>query len=222
MSPSTVSAPTVLLVEDDSEIARLLGMLLRSEGFDFTHIDRGDQAVEAIREQMPDVVILDVMLPGLNGVEVCRMVRTFYQGAVLMLTACEDDITEIASLNVGADDYLVKPVRPYILLARLQSLLRRVHTPSSSPHTTDSPIQYGELSIDQQGRKVTIADEEIDLTTAEYDLLLLLAESPGKIISRSECFKSLRGIEYDGLDRSMDMRLSTLRKKLKTKCQRPS
>lgn len=216
MSQPASAAKTILLVEDDCEIARLLGMLLRSEGFAFNHIDRGDLAVEAIRAQMPDMVILDVMLPGMNGVDICRTIRAFYPGGILMLTACEDDITEIASLNVGADDYLVKPIRPHVLLARLQALLRRINPPPS-PHTTDASIHCGALSIDPQARSITIAGETLDLTTAEYDLLLLLAQNPGKIISRSECFQSLRGIEYDGLDRSIDMRLSALRKKIKEK-----
>ena len=218
--PSTLNtAASILLVEDDSEIARLLGMLLSSEGYAFQHIARGDQAVEAIQDMQPDIVLLDVMLPGMNGVDVCRAVRSFYQGAILMLTACEDDITEIAALNVGADDYLVKPVRPHVLLARLNSLLRRVSNASLSAETPAAPshIQCDSLLIDLQNRQVSLDDDIIELTTAEYELLAFLAAKPGQIVSRDECFQSLRGIEYDGIDRSMDMRLSVLRKKLNAK-----
>ncbi|PID45330.1 MAG: DNA-binding response regulator [Proteobacteria bacterium] len=201
---------SILLVEDDAEIARLLGMLFTSEGFTFHLVDHDDEAVEAIRQHLPNIVILDVMLPGMSGVDICRSIRTFYQGAVMMLTASEDDITEIASLNVGADDYLTKPVRPHVLMAHIHSLLRRVQ-PSTPAITV---YCNGALRVDLASRQAEVNRQAIPLTSSEFDLLALLIKHEGQIVSRDHCYQQLRGIEYDGIDRSMDMRISGLRKKL--------
>jgi len=204
---------SILLVEDDHEIARLLTLLFTSEGFQVQHIDHGDAALDAIRTQQPDLVILDIMLPGLNGIEVCRQSREFYHGAILMLTACEDDITEVSSLNLGADDYLVKPIRPHVLLAHIHSLFRRTQAPAP---TDTHMLKAGHLSINTRRRESYLEGALLDLTDAEYELLVLLIQHAGTVVSRHFCFEQLRGIQYEATDRSVDMRLSTLRKKLHT------
>ena len=123
----------ILLVEDDPEIARLVCMFLESENFRVTHIDHGDDALDSIRRQQPDLLILDIMLPGMNGIDICRHARAFCSAPILMLTASDDDITEVSALNLGADDYLGKPVSPHKLLAHINSLFRRVSGPSDIP-----------------------------------------------------------------------------------------
>ena len=201
----------ILLVEDDPEIARLVCMFLESEGFRVTHIDHGDQALPAIKRESPDLLILDIMLPGLNGIEICRQARKYYTAPILMLTASDDDITEVSALNLGADDYLGKPVSPHKLLAHINSLIRRI---IEIPASSEQPLFAGGLVIDTLRREVSKNGESINLTTAEYDLLVLLSSRPGQVIGRDECYQRLRGIDYDGTDRSMDMRISSLRKKL--------
>lgn len=201
---------TLILVEDDQEIARLACMFLESEGFAIVHVDHGDRAIECIRDTPSDLVILDVMLPGKSGIEICKAARQFYASPILMLTACEDDITEISALNTGADDYLTKPIRPHVLLAHINALLRR-----GAMKAERKPIlSAGELLIDMGRREVSYADSLVEISSAEFDLFALLAENTGAIVNRETCYQRLRGIEYDGIDRAIDMRVASIRKKL--------
>lgn len=202
---------TVVVVEDDTEISRLTLLLLESEGFSCEAVFRGDDAVDVIRDRNPDIVILDIMLPGLSGIDVCARIREFYSGAVLMLTGRDDDISELASFKQGADDYVVKPIKPHLLLARMTALLKRTR----QPLTSDSgPLVVGDLSIDPATRSLHMAGVSVSLTSAEFDVLELLAKQAGEIVSRESCCEQLRGLSYDGVDRSIDMRISSLRKKL--------
>lgn len=205
----------LLLVEDDSKLAELTSEFLSLNGFDVKIIDNGNQAIDYIINQQPEAVILDIMLPGADGLTVCREVRERYQGPILMLTAMDDDIDEVVGLETGADDYLTKPVKPRVLLAHLRALLRRIESLEQTPNLEQSHIIHaGQLEINQKSRQVSVAGKDVHLTTAEYNLLWLLAESPGVVISREELhFKTFR-LEYDGLDRSIDLRISRLRKKL--------
>lgn len=203
--------PTVLLVEDDARLAQLVQEYLASQGF---HVDiegRGDTAAERIRRQSPDLVILDLMLPGRDGLDVCRDVRADYGGPILILTAREDDMDQVAGLEIGADDYVKKPVEPRVLLARVRALLRRTGARAKVEATE---LRFGSLHVDPRSRRVHLDDEELDLTTTEYDLLHLLATHAGTILSRDDLFRRLRGIEYDGIDRSIDIAISRLRRKL--------
>lgn len=202
----------IVVAEDDTEISRLTLLLLQSEGFECEAVYRGDDAVEVIRKVDPDVVILDVMLPGLSGIEVCAVIRDFYQGAVLMLTGRDDDITELASFKQGADDYVIKPIKPHLLLARIEALLKRTRVAPVEP--LKGPMILGDMSVDAEKRSLHIGNEVVPLTSAEFDVLELLARHVGDIVSREACCEQLRGLSYDGLDRSIDMRVSSLRKKL--------
>jgi len=208
---TTNTSPKVMIVEDDTEISRLTKMLLETEGYECETIFDGNDAVSEIRHMQPDIVILDVMLPGLSGVEVCSQIRGFYQGAILMLTGCDDDITELASFKQGADDYVTKPIKPHLLLVRIQALLKRTYR---TEHIKSDVLILGALQVDYQNRKVLVDEQPLSLTSSEFDILEVLAKQPGEIISREQCCTQLRGFEYDGMDRSIDMRISSLRKKL--------
>lgn len=201
----------ILVVEDDTEICRLLRLFLETEGFSISFCHHGSEAVTKIRREKPDIVILDIMLPGQDGIQVCKQARDFYSGPILMLTASEDDISELTAFKVGADDYVRKPIKPEVLLMRLQALLRRSQGAKIEP--TES-IHCNDLTINSSRREVMLNDELVDLHSSEIDLVLLLAQSQGQAVSRDECFRALRGFDYDGVDRSLDMRISSLRKKI--------
>jgi two-component system response regulator RstA len=201
----------IVVVEDDTRLAEQLADLLRLEGHTVTLVHDGAAAPAVILREDPAVVLLDVGLPGRDGVSVCREVRGDFRGMVAMLTARTDDIDEVVGLEVGADDYIAKPVRGRVLLARVRALLRRAERQAPS---TGRVIVLGDLSIDPGQRRVRVADTEVHLTDAEFDLLVVLARSPGVVLDRDTLYKETRGIAYDGLDRSIDLRLSRLRKKL--------
>ncbi|MGB2140761.1 MAG: response regulator, partial [Psychrobacter sp.] len=166
----------------------------------------GNRAIRRIVNEQPDMVVLDVMLPGSDGLTVCREVRPHYQNPILMLTARTEDMDQVLGLEMGADDYVAKPAQPRVLLARIRALLRR----SENAPSEDVPqrLEFGELVIDNGGRSVNLGEELVDFTSAEYDLLWLLASNAGRILSREDIFERLRGIEYDGQDRSIDVRIS--------------
>jgi two-component system, OmpR family, response regulator RstA len=202
----------ILLVEDDRELASMVADFLTPHGFAVSIEGRGDRAVERIRAELHDAVILDIDLPGLDGFSVCRMVRTGFNGPILILTARGDEVDEVVGLEVGADDYLAKPFRPRVLLARLRAQLRKVTGPSSEK--SSNRIAIGALLVDAGRRAVEISEQEIKLTSAEFELLWLLAENVGQVVSRSDIYQRIHGVDYDGIDRSIDLRISRLRKKL--------
>lgn len=201
----------LLLVEDDAELASMVAEYLGGQGFDVAIERRGDRAVGRITKEQPDVVLLDVNLPGMDGFSICRAVKGSYSGPILILTARAEEVDEVVGLEVGADDYLTKPVRPRVLLARLRAHLRKAPT---SDGGAGSAIAIGDLLIDPGRRVVQLGAEFIDLTTAEFEMLWLLAQRAGKVLSRKEIFEALNGFPYDGLDRSVDLRISRLRRKL--------
>ncbi len=208
----------ILLVEDDDRLAKLTAEYLQKNDFEVTIEARGDTAETRILNDNPDLVILDIMLPGKDGFEVCRAVRDKYQGVILMLTARDEDLDQILGLELGADDYLAKPVQPRLLLARIKALLRRAPgiapTEEQGESGDSSELSIGNFRISQATRSTHLGDEIIDLTTAEFDLLWLLAKHAGNILSRDDLLQQLRGIGFDGLDRSIDARISRLRRKL--------
>lgn len=204
---STV-AEKILIVEDDERVAKLLVQFLRIEQFDVDWVACGAQAVEKVKAEPPDLIVLDLMLPKMDGIEVCEAIRPFYHNAILMLTASEGDLQEVTALNAGIDDFLTKPIRTHVLLARIKALLRR-----QAPQKV-SKITVNDLDIDHDKRLVTRDGVALDLSDSEFELLWVLASRAGIVIKRDELFYLLRGKEYDGLDRSIDMRVSQLRKKL--------
>lgn len=209
---------SILLVEDDVRLAHLTREYLESEGYMVELEQRGDTAVDKICSMNPDLVILDLMLPGKNGLEICRDVRSRYHGPIVMLTARDEEVDEIVGLEIGADDYITKPVQPRKLLARIRALMRRSVIESngtdSSVSTAVTGFEFDRLIINDKSRQVMLDNVEITLTTNEYELLLLLAGEAGVVVSRDKILLMMRGIGYDGMDRSVDINVSRLRKKL--------
>lgn len=204
--------PTVLLVEDDQELAQFVSHYLTQHGY-CVQIERcGSMATQRILNERPDVVILDVNLPNKNGFDVCKAVRTQYPGVIVMLTARSEDVDEILGLEVGADDYLAKPIRPRVLLARMKLHLQR-QTSSSTPDR--EAVCAGGLTLYPQRRSVELRGQPVKVSSAEFDVLLVLAERKGSIVSRMEIHNTLHPEEvYDYRNRSIDLRVSRLRKKL--------
>ena len=202
----------VLIVEDDQRLADLTCEYLQANGFTVDVEGDGARAAARIIAEQPDLVILDLMLPGEDGLSICRKVRQQYPGPILMLTARSDDLDQIQGLDLGADDYVCKPVRPRLLLARINALLRRSEAPAEAqaPQT----LQFGPLRVDNTLREAWLYDSGIELTSAEFDLLWLLVSNAGRTLSREEIFTSLRGVGYDGQDRSIDVRISRIRPKI--------
>jgi len=169
--------------------------------------------VQRILDARPDAVVLDGMLPGKDGFEVCREVRDRYRGPILMLTSRDEDLDQVLGLELGADDYILKPAEPRVVLARIRACLRRSGG-GSTPAGNPDEFAFGKFRINRASRTVLLDHKEIAFTTAEFDLLWLLASHAGTILSRDDIQSRLRGIEHDGLDRSIDMRISRLRKRL--------
>ncbi len=212
----------ILLVEDDERLAELTAEYLRRNDLEVAIEGRGDVAETRIQQEQPDLVILDVMLPGKDGFEVCRAVRPHYRGVILMLTARDEDFDQILGLEMGADDYIAKPVQPRLLLARIKALLRRFPTAAEAGPANAEEQVFGQFRISQATRTASLGGETIDLTTAEFDLLWLLACHAGNVLSRDDLLQELRGIGFDGLDRSIDARISRLRKKLNDDPENPT
>lgn len=213
-----MSRAKILLVEDNQMLSASIAEYLEMEGYSVTVEANGIIAQQRILNEGPDLVILDLMLPGRDGVSICRQVRSLYAGYILMYTAKEDEIDQIIGLEIGADDYLIKPVKPRLLLAKINSFLRRkdVFIEQDSGF-----IRHGELCIDTHKRQVTYKQSPVSITAAEYDVLLLLANNAGQILSRDFMAQHLKGLEHDGLERSTDNRISQLRKKLKDDARSP-
>ncbi|AXA93370.1 response regulator [Massilia sp. YMA4] len=198
----------VMLVEDDARLADLVTEYLAGYEFKVDVVSRGDEAVARFKAAPPDIVVLDLMLPGLDGMLVCRQLRDITKVPILIMTAREDSYDEVSLLEQGADDFINKPVQPRVLLARLRALLRRTQNKQASDMLT-----FGALSIATSDRTVTWRGEPCVLSNTEYKLLLVLAESAGTVLSRDALLKKMRGIEFDGLDRSIDNSISKLRRK---------
>ncbi len=199
----------ILIVEDDPSLCAWVCDYLGDHGFLISVATQGDMAVELIRADMPDLVLLDIMLPVKNGFDVCTEARAFYSGPILMMTACTEETDEVLGLELGADDYLSKPVRPRVLLARVKALLRR-----DTDFGSSSLRIFGGLRMDAASKSASLDGKTIAISVNEFDILWLLASQAGKVISRAELVNRLRGIDYDGFDRSIDIRISRLRKKL--------
>lgn len=211
----------ILLVEDDLRLADLTAEYLRQNGLTVAVESRGDRAISRFRSVQPRIVLLDLMLPGADGLTVCRELRQIFSGPILIFTARDSDIDQVIGLEAGADDYVAKPVDPMVLLARTRALLRRVAEPLGQVRP-GADIVIGGLRISEASQEVYLDDTSIDLTTQEFELLSLLARHAGTILSREEIFRALRGIDYDGLDRSIDGRISMLRRKLNDNARHPS
>ncbi len=214
-------AVDILLVEDDRRLADLTAEYFRQNGLTVAIESRGDRALTRFRNEQPRIVLLDLMLPGIDGLTVCRELREIFSGPILIFTARDSDIDQVIGLEAGADDYVAKPVDPMVLLARTRALLRRVEDGAERQKTVGD-IVLGGLRISDSAQEVWLDGEIVQLTTQEFELLHLLASHAGKILSREDIFHHLRGIDYDGLDRSIDGRISKLRRKLDDTAKTPT
>lgn len=213
----STAQPHILLVEDDKSLAEWIVDYLTANNYKVTHIDRGDLALDYMQKSQPDLTILDVMLPNKNGFDICKESRRFYAHPILMLTACAEEADEILGLELGANDYVSKPVKPRVLLARVKALLRRELVDTQ----TNTTLIFGQLKIVEDAKAVFLQGDPVNITSNEFEVLWLLASQAGKVISREDLVTQLRGIEYDGLDRSIDIRISRLRKKLGDNAAQP-
>ena len=210
----------LLLIEDDARLSQLICAFLSQHGFEVKALPDGQQLSQNMRVFEPHVVVLDIMLPGEDGLTLCKRLRRTYNGVLLFLTAQSSDFDHVLGLELGADDYVIKPVEPRVLLARIQALLRR-----SNQHLNvdcqQNSLCFGRLYLNKQSRKVTLENEAISLTSHEFDMLWLLASHPSELVKRETIYTDLIGREYDGLDRSADVRISRIRKKLRDNPQNP-
>jgi len=200
-----------LVIDDDRELNSLLQEYLGTHGFVVQTVEHPQSGIEAIEESMPDAIILDVMLPDMDGFSVCREIRKKYSTPILMLTARGDVHDRIVGLEIGADDYLPKPFEPRELVARLRSILRRSGDGSQSSAQLE---RYGDLTINFSSRSVTVSGEEVNLTTNEYELLQYLIRNKGRVLDRTQLVEHLRGIDWESSNRSIDMLISRIRQKL--------
>jgi DNA-binding response OmpR family regulator len=214
----------ILVVEDERNLVDLLRGYLEQEGYDVSDAGDGPEGVRQTRETNPDLIILDVMLPGFDGVEVCRQIRRFSDAYVLMLTARAEELDKIVGLSVGADDYVAKPFSPREVVARVKALLRRprgqVGTSPSADLQEPAILRCGDLTIDEGQHTVRRAGEEIPLTAREFSLLLTLARHPGRVFTRAQLLEQVWGDEYYD-DHVVDVHVGNLRKKLEDESAEP-
>ncbi|RTZ17616.1 response regulator transcription factor [Vibrio aquaticus] len=203
----------ILLIEDDRDISQLTQMYLTAEGYHVEVIEDGVKAIDKIREFEPDLVLLDLMLPGKSGAEICSEAREFYSGMIMILTAAEDEMSEVSLFKFGADDYVTKPVRGHILVARIEALLRRYQRQQKREQTNYVSDAHG-IVVNAQSQTAYYDHKPLNLTNSEFEILQLLIENVGETVSRDHCCRLARGIEYNANNRSIDMRVSGLRKKL--------
>ncbi len=206
----------ILVVEDDASIAELIERNLQTAGFSTRRVAEGDLALGAVREFAPDLVVLDIMLPGLDGLEITRRLRESSELPILLLTARSTEADMVLGFELGADDYLTKPFRPRELIARVRALLRR-----SSPRATAEILRRGDLVVDSSRRRVELSDEEIELTSLEFDLLQFFAAHPGRVYSRDALMEQVWGEDRVVDARSIDSLISRLRRKIETDPSRP-
>lgn len=209
----------ILLAEDDLRLAGLVKDYLESaDGYEVHIENNGGKVSRQLDDLCPDLLILDVMLPNKDGLSICKEIRPNFRGPILMLTARNDDADQILGLECGADDYVCKPAEPRLLLARVRALLRRY---GAGENQDQELVKFGTLEINCVSRSVHLGDEEISLSSHEFDLLLTLARQSGQVLSREFLFTQIYARPYDGLDRTIDVRISQIRKKLGDNHEKP-
>jgi two-component system alkaline phosphatase synthesis response regulator PhoP len=204
----------VLIVEDEADILQLLTYNLTREGFQVVAVESGEEGLEQARREPFDLLLLDLMLPGINGLDVCRMLRREAATAnlpIIMLTARGEDIDVVTGLELGADDYVTKPFSPRVLVARIRAVLRRESAPESA---ADSPLETQGIAIDPRRHAVSVNGESVDLTATEFAVLNFLARHPGWVYTRTQIIEAVKGNDYPVTDRSVDVQIVGLRRKL--------
>jgi DNA-binding response OmpR family regulator len=220
-----MSTPQLLMIEDDARLAQMVGEYLTQSGFGFHHALDGANGLEMLQQRSPDLVILDLMLPDTDGLEVCRRIRALPNSAlakvsVLMLTAKGDPMDRIIGLEIGADDYLPKPFEPRELLARIRAVLRR-RSEGGSEAAPAAVMRFGTLEIDRNARSVTVGGALADLTSYQFDLLVAMAERAGRVLTRDQIMEAVRGRELEAFDRSIDVHMGRIRAAIEADAKNP-
>ena len=208
---------TILVVDDEVKIIDIIKAYLEKEGFTVVTAEDGTAALEAARSRHPDLIVLDLMLPGISGWDVCREVRKDSNVPIIMLTARDDTTDKIVGLELGADDYVTKPFDPKELVSRVRAVLRR----SAGRETAGTSLNVGDISIDVEKRLVRRGERAIDLTPIEFDILRLMASAPGRVYSRMQLLDEIQGDAYEGYERTIDSHIKNLRRKLGTDSGQP-
>ena len=216
----------LLMIEDDARLAAMVGEYLGQAGYGFTHALDGASGLAQLHISLPDLVILDLMLPDMDGLEVCRRIKasgttTAAKTAVLMLTAKGDPMDRIVGLEIGADDYLPKPFEPRELLARIRAVLRRGSEAAASNDGAHKAMRFGSLEIDRDSRTVTVSGKPCELTSYQFDLLVALAERAGRVLSRDQIMEAVRGRELEAFDRSIDVHMGRIRSAIEVDAKEP-
>ncbi len=209
----------ILIVEDEANIASFARMYLEAAGFRVSHADRGDTGLAMAQQHQPDLILLDLMLPGLDGYEVTRRLRGDDATPIIMLTARDDAVDKVVGLELGADDYVTKPFNPRELVARVRAVLRRADSSAiSKSQPRDTIIQIDDLRIEVGGREVFVGDKRVALTPKEFDLLVALIENRGIVLSREQLLEQVWGFTFLGDSRTIDVHVRQLRRKLNSSC----
>lgn len=211
--PTATAAARVLVVEDDETLRFALAHNLKREGYTVVQAARGDDALKLAREDPPDLIVLDVMLPGIDGIQVCRLLRRDTDVPIIMLTALGGESDRVAGLDIGADDYMAKPFGVRELMARIRALLRR-SGPRAAPDTGPSLIISGDVALDRDRREVKRGDRLLSLKPKEYDLLLFFLQHPGRLLSREQILDEVWGYDFYGGPRTVDVHVRWLRQKI--------
>jgi two-component system, OmpR family, response regulator ResD len=207
----TVEKKTVLIVDDEEDMRFLVGMYLENAGFSYLEAENGVEALQILKNNKVDVILIDVMMPKMDGFTLCARIREQSDIPILFLTARGDEWDKVKGLKLGGDDYIVKPFSPGELIARIEAIMRRVYHDKQK----NKDLLFGPLAIDERGRKVTVDGEPVVLTLKEFDLLLFLAKHHGQVLSREDLLAQVWGYDYTGNARTVDTHIKTLRMKLK-------
>ncbi|WP_211197811.1 response regulator transcription factor [Permianibacter fluminis] len=210
------TAETILLVEDDAKLAQLVTSYLLQHGYDPVWVSSGADVAARLRQQHIALILLDINLPGKNGFEICRNIRSDFNGPILMLTARRGELDHVQGLEIGADDYLCKPIEPLLLLARIRAHLNRQSrlNARSDRSGVSKLLEFGQLKINAATRQVTLQQQAVHLTNGEYELLAMLVQNAGELVTRERLYEALLNRPYGGVDRAIDGRVSQLRRKL--------
>ncbi|WP_219215630.1 response regulator [Variovorax boronicumulans] len=221
---AVMSTPQILMIEDDARLAQMVSEYLAQSGFGVRHAADGGAGLAQLQEHAPDLVILDLMLPDIDGLEVCRRIRALpgalAKVSILMLTAKGDPMDRIIGLEIGADDYLPKPFEPRELLARIRAVLRR-RSDNASEATATEVVRFGTLEIDRNARSVTVGGVLADLTSYQFDLLVAMAERAGRVLTRDQIMEAVRGRELEAFDRSIDVHMGRIRAAIEVDAKNP-
>ncbi|QCB47428.1 response regulator transcription factor [Hydrogenophaga sp. PAMC20947] len=222
---SSSNPSRLLMIEDDARLAQMVTDYLGQSGFTVTHASDGEAGLEHLQLMQPELVILDLMMPGIDGLEVCRRIRALpnenARVPVLMLTAKGDPMDRIIGLELGADDYLPKPFEPRELLARIRAVLRRRTEPGQTVSRTTPTLRFGSLEIDRDARTVQVGDAVCELTSYQFDLLVAMAERAGRVLTRDQIMEAVRGRELEAFDRSIDVHIGRIRNAIEADSKDP-